>query len=76
MKNDKQLIYLCAFRYALGRRSYIVRTVVEFIINHLGEFTEYQKKLMIKEIKEREDLGDNIDKKDWIFLKETLENNI
>ena len=66
---DKELILLCAFRYALGRKSYVVSYIVEEIINN-WEYFHRSKKLQFKqEIKDYKELygnlGMNCDEAEW-----------
>ena len=76
MIND--LLYLAAFRYALGRSSYIVGTICDELIKaDLGIET---KKTIVREIKEadalenpygrRFGLGMECDRKEWLKVKE------
>jgi len=77
---DLDLIILCAFRYALGRQTYIVSTVIDFIRTNIKVLNEHQCALMVREIEEAEKedrLGDpHIDKPLWLDLKKELENVI
>ena len=45
---DEELIYLCAFRYTLGRRSYIVDVMTKFL--RKANLSPLAKKLVIREI--------------------------
>lgn len=67
---NKELVYLSAVRYALGRRSYIVRSVVDFLASQ--DLSQTLKDAIIKEIDTCKDLGEDVDKRDWVFLKEEL----
>lgn len=49
---DSELILLCAFRYALNRRSYIVSFVIENIVNNWEHINIYKKQLIKREIVE------------------------
>ena len=40
MTNDDALIVLCAVRYALGRRTYIVSTVCRYVKSKLKQFSD------------------------------------
>ena len=51
-KNEFEDLIFCSFRYALGRRTYIVSTVAEIILKHKDVITNNTKHLMIKEILE------------------------
>jgi len=70
MRNE-ELIYLCAFRYALGRRSYIVDVMSNFL--RIAKLSPLAKKLVIREINEAEKyhrLGDEIDAEKWLKLRD------
>jgi len=83
---DKELIYLFSFRYALGRKTYAVSTVCDWLKSHKKELSKQAKELIIKEIEEAEEedkrmgakggffktLGDDCDKKRWLELKKVL----
>ena len=68
-KNDDTLMLLCAFRYALGRRTYIVSTVVDLVLHNWDNIPEYDKTLMKKEINEHKrmhgNIGDTMDEREW-----------
>lgn len=62
---------ICAFRYALGRRTYITSAVSDLIIKHGGDLSHFTRDLMIKEIKEalyQDRAGMDCDKENWIKL--------
>lgn len=74
---DEELIYLCAFRYALGRRSYIVGVVTNFL--RIAKLSPQAKRLIIKEINEAQKyhrLGDKIDAENWQSLKWEFEEQL
>lgn len=76
MNDFNQEIAFYAFRYALGRRTYVVRTVANYIINHKDDFDENHQKLIIKEIKEAIEKGHagmEMDIRDWIRVLEVFE---
>ena len=58
-KND-QLMVIAAFRYCLGRRSYIVHNCAEWLVEYWSEFNDPTKKLIEKELEEyaKSDLKD------------------
>jgi len=72
------LLYLAAFRYALGRSSYIVGTIADELIK--ADLSDETKKLIVREIKEadasenplgrRVGLGMSADRKEWLRVKE------
>ena len=62
----------CAFRYALGRRTYVVSHVVDEILNNWEELSKSFKERTVKEIieykKDYETLGDSCDESDWMKI--------
>ncbi len=72
-------IVFCAFRYALGRKTYVVSEVVEEIIKRLPEITEQTKMQMSDEIFRAitsQKAGMDIDVAEWLKLKEAVEENL
>ena len=75
--SDLELIYLCAFRYALGRKTYIVSVVADWLKNHSDELSNTAKNLIIKEIENPLfGLGHNCDEGKWRELKVYLKNKL
>jgi hypothetical protein len=50
MKNDYECILICAIRYALGRQTYMVEVVTNYIINEIPKLTNKCKDIMIRDI--------------------------
>ena len=73
---DISAMLVCAERYALGRRTYIVDWTCEFIRNNLHLILEKDKKVMIRDIKQCENYGWDCDKEDWMRLLKVLEDDI
>lgn len=82
---DLDLIFVAAFRYALGRRSYMVLTVADFIKTNISLIPQNIINLMIREITEAEQnhndglykaLGDDCDVETWLSLREFLNNYV
>lgn len=73
--DDISAMLVCAVRYSLGRRTYIVSWTCEFIINNLHLLTDKDKQVMIRDIKEQEKYGygDECDKICWMNLLKILE---
>ena len=78
---DLDLIFVAAFRYALGRRTYMVLTVADFIKTNIALVPQNIINLMIREITEAEQnhndglykaLGDDCDVETWLSLREFL----
>ncbi|HEC91572.1 MAG TPA: hypothetical protein ENI51_01035 [Candidatus Atribacteria bacterium] len=73
--NDEELILLCALRYALGRRSYIVGVVSNYIRKKMENLSFVAIGNIIDEITKAEKengLGSKIDKEEWLNLRRTL----
>jgi len=73
--SDEELILLCAVRYALGRRSYIVGLVCNYIKKRLESLSFVAIGHIIDEITEAEKedgLGSEIDKNEWLNLRRIL----
>ena len=66
------LLYLAAFRYALGRMTYIVSTIADELIK--AKLSDETKKTIVREIKEmivnENALGMECDRKDWLRVKD------
>jgi hypothetical protein len=77
---DFDLIIIAAFRYALGRRTYIVPAVTNFIKANSKHISIQAKEIIISEIIDAENheygksLGDEIDAKEWLSLRDFLQN--
>ena len=81
-REDFDLIVIAAFRYALGRRTYIVSSVCNFIKANSKHLLNQTKEIIISEIIDAKNqeygksLGDDIDAKEWLSLKLFLENEL
>lgn len=73
-------IIICAMRYALGRRTYVVRTVCEYIENERKKLSDYCIKIMIRDIESQGDIpggyGDTWDEERWMHLLWILKERI
>ena len=47
-----RLITICAFRYALGRMTYVTEHVSSYILDNWDEFSDQDKALFQREIKD------------------------
>ena len=68
MNRDESAVYICALRYALGRRTYITSIISEQLIDKWGSITETDKSIIVKEIKEainKKEAGDDCDVANW-----------
>lgn len=76
---DFKDILICALRYALGRRTYIPKTVAEFIKEYPEAIDSRVKMVMLKDIDEYFDCrgtyykDDEYDYETWLDLKKWLE---
>ena len=77
---DPELILSCAFRYALGRRTYIVSTVVSEILNNWEQINPHVLERFKKEILEHKglykSLGMACDEQDWMSIVNKSINHI
>ena len=73
MISDYEHMLISALRYALGRRTYIVETTVNYIIKELPKLSERCKQIMIYDIEHPlGGYGDECDRVDWMRLLEEL----
>lgn len=80
MTTEEQIL-ICAVRYALGRQSYIVGVVAEYVNRIKGKLSKECRDIIIRDI--GEDIafyhnrgttcGMDIDERTWLNLKEALE---
>ena len=69
--NTNKTILICAFRYALGRQTYVVSIVVEEIHRVWSELNHSDKELIVREILEQQrksSLGHRCDEDDWLSI--------
>ena len=72
--SDYESILICALRYALGRRTYIVGIVVDYIIGEIPNLSEKCKRVMRLDIENPlGGYGDECDEKAWMRLLKELE---
>lgn len=67
----QNLMVLAAFRYCLGRRTYIVGSCVDWLIKYWQEIDAYTKIMIIQETEEalqKGVAGDSCDVDDWKAL--------
>ena len=78
--SDFSLTILCAFRYALGRMTYVTDVIPEFIENNIDDILTKDINIMIKEIDEHRQwergLGMECDERNWLRLREFLCNEL
>lgn len=72
-KTDTQLLYIAAFRYALGRSTYMVPAIAGAIRESRDLLTDETARLMAREIMEsKKNLGMECDAEVWRDLAEFL----
>ena len=79
MSNEEQII-ICAVRYALGRQSYIVGVVAEYVAHKRKKLSQECKNIIIRDIQEERDyyhrqgqtLGMECNEKTWMRLEKFL----
>lgn len=67
-KQDLRILMLAAFRYSLGRRTYMPSYIVDLIIKNQKIFNDHDWKQFIEEItsaKKFDNLGDGCDIQTW-----------
>jgi hypothetical protein len=67
-KQDLASLLILAFRYALGRKTYVVSSMVEDLIRYwdiFGSNAKFQIQKEIKQAIERNDAGMDCDVKEW-----------
>lgn len=67
-KYDYSAIVFYAFRYALGRKSYAVGEVVNYILKHWNDLQEREKRAMREEINTAiatDRIGMKMDREQW-----------
>lgn len=76
----EEQILICAVRYALGRMSYIVGTVCDYVKSKRNEISDNCKNIIIKDIEESVEyyhaigcrVGMECDEREWINLLNVL----
>lgn len=69
---DDAMILIAAFRYALGRATYIVEHVVSFILHNWDQLGVADKNLIVREILDAKDRGAVGQDCDWTQWKRIL----
>lgn len=76
-RTDFEILLISAFRYSLGRSSYVPSVLINIIENNKEQIREATLGLFIREIEERkrlglDSLGMSIDIELWLDLQERL----
>lgn len=74
--DDISAMLVSAERYAMGRRTYMVQWTCEIINNNLHLLLEKDKQVMIRDIENAIDYGDECDKICWFKLLEVLNKSL
>ena len=74
--DDISAMLVSAERYALGRRTYMPSWTCEIITKNLHLLTEKDKQVMIRDIENAIDYGDECDKICWFKLLEVLKKSL
>lgn len=77
--SEAQALIICSFRYALGRRSYVVSEICEIIKNKIGYLDYETVKLIYWEIQDAinaGNAGDQMDVVEWEKLKAELHDRL
>lgn len=69
------LTAICAFRYALGRRTYVAGHVANWLIANRDRLEEGDRALIVREIDQQQErgLGDACDVADWMRVREVMQ---
>lgn len=80
MITNEEHIIICAVRYALGRMTYMVGIVCDYVADKCDELSEQCVNIIIRDIEEEIDMyhrlgktcGMECDEKDWLRLLDIL----
>lgn len=79
--DDFNDLIVCAFRYALGRRTYIVHTITEIIKTNLSALDSRTIEVMLRDIEHQHEyekvgiekaFGDDCDRERWMEVETLL----
>lgn len=71
-KKDRDFLLVCAVRYCLGRSSYIVSTMTDYLIKHAKEISLADLRVIANDIDEQKDYGASIDKHEWMRARAAI----
>lgn len=78
--DDLEILLVCSFRYALGRRTYMPSVVQSLIKQNKHVLKPGMCSQLIREIQEHYrlvgNLGDTFDTRDWLVFADWLKDNI
>lgn len=78
MTLNEEIVMFCAFRYALGRRTYVVGAIVAELQRRYNDFHETERAKYVKEIQEHQDtwgLTGYVDDRAWNKIKWLFDSN-
>lgn len=73
---DEEILLACAFRYCLGRRTYVVSSCVSELKKKYHLLGDHFKERTMKEIDEadfEENLGDSFDAREWRTIRNLMD---
>ncbi len=75
--NDREIetLMVCAFRYAIGRKTYIVNTIADILIEHKDKLGDGARLGIVRDIHRDiaiENVGMECDKREWLRVLEAL----
>jgi len=73
---DEEILLACAFRYCLGRRTYVVSSCTSELkkkYHLLNDNFKYRTMKEIDEVKLEGGLGDNCDESEWLFIRNLMD---
>ena len=77
MERDFGTICICAVRYALGRETYMLSLVQQFIHRNLNLIDGYSLAVMVRDVKDAPSYGnETIDKPGWMNFLAVLEKEL
>lgn len=77
--NDYNTLILCAFRYALGRSSYVTEEISDIIRDNLTVISIHILKIIVKEIDEatrKKEIAMRCDREIWLGLKRDINKHL
>ena len=77
--NDINTLIICSFRYALGRKTYVVQEIIDIIHRHYDDLNFSAKNLIVREIRKEivcNNAGMTCDQRDWQLCHDWLLNKM
>ena len=75
--NNREIdtLMVCAFRYAIGRSTYIVNTIADILIEHKDKLSDGARISIVRDIHRElalDNVGMECDKREWLKVLEAL----